>query len=459
MKTKTIKLILAAFAATAICFGAKAKTVDLSTLTANYTAEDGDVLTGATIYGIIIPDGATVTLSDATIACSVDPSGIWCAGNATIILDDGTTNTVSQSKNYCGTIRIGESGTTLTIKGNTGKLVAYAQYWYGAIGSYSYNGGDIVIEGGILEVSGPKGCFGWGYSGTCNSVTIKGGTVTATGNTYAINCTTFNVESTITRVALHGDAAAINASNVNISSKLARDETDGGKNITLEPSLNLDGEGTENDPYVLTDKDDLLMALVKGDPNPMYVQFTEGLAIEGPITIPASMNALTVDLNGGSITGTTGLPAVILAGDTAFTATGMGTISADEEIEAVKRQGSVTASSGVTITGIGGGGSVPEPEFPAKGASEVVKFAQAEGGKWTITAFAELDNESRGTDVTDDMIKIYSADTIEALEAETEPMAEGVEIEERRSTVKTVISVAPSESATGGKFFKVKFGE
>ena len=47
-----------------------------------------------------------------------------------------------------------------------------------------------------------------------------------------------------------------------------------------------------------------------------------------------------------------------------------------------------------------------------------MKFAQAEGGKWTITAFAEMSNESRGTDVTDGQIKVYSADTLEELKDE-----------------------------------------
>lgn len=121
--------------------------------------------------------------------------------------------------------------------------------------------------------------------------------------------------------------------------------------------------------------------------------------------------------------------------------------------------GATVTINGVSVTGAGGGGSAPSPAFAAGGASEIVKFAQAEGGKWTITAFAEMSNESRGTDVSEDQIKVYSGDTIEALEAETEPISEGVTIEERNSAVKTVIKITPGESVTGGKFFKVKFGE
>ena len=79
--------------------------VDLSKLTTNYTALDGDVLTGtldATHYPvkISIAAGATVTLNGVNISGThVDDdahkhAGITCLGDATIILADGTTNIV-----------------------------------------------------------------------------------------------------------------------------------------------------------------------------------------------------------------------------------------------------------------------------------------------------------------------------------------------------------------------------
>ena len=67
--------------------------VDLSTLSENYVAQDGDVLTGAFPkwdYYISITDGATVTLSNINLK----GSGIECLGDATIILADGTENTI-----------------------------------------------------------------------------------------------------------------------------------------------------------------------------------------------------------------------------------------------------------------------------------------------------------------------------------------------------------------------------
>lgn len=120
--------------------------------------------------------------------------------------------------------------------------------------------------------------------------------------------------------------------------------------------------------------------------------------------------------------------------------------------------GATVTINGVEVAGAGGGGAeVPAPAFTAGGASEVVKFAQAEGGKWTITAFAEMSNESRGTDVTDGQIKVYSADTLEALESVTTPAA-GATVKETKSAVKATVEV-PAPSGKDSQFFKVKFGE
>ena len=42
--------------------------IDLSTLTADYTAQDGDVLTGETAYNVAIPGGAMVTINGVPVA-------------------------------------------------------------------------------------------------------------------------------------------------------------------------------------------------------------------------------------------------------------------------------------------------------------------------------------------------------------------------------------------------------
>ncbi len=236
-------------------------------------------------------------------------------------------------------------------------------------------------------------------------------------------------------------------------------QTTDGNTLTIAALWNGEGTGTENDPYIVTDAEDIALVLTIGSGS-IYMRLPDGgVAIEGSVVVPLSTTAVNIDLNGGSIAGATGEPAILLLGNTAFTATGTGTISADEGIEAVKRQGSVTAASGVTITGIGGaggGGSVPAPAFAEGGASEVVKFAQAEGGKWTITAFAELGNASVGEEVTSGQVKVYAADTVDGLKT-AYALTEGVAIENKSAVKSTIQVTAPS--GKDSQFFKVKFGE
>ena len=105
---------------------------------------------------------------------------------------------------------------------------------------------------------------------------------------------------------------------------------------------------------------------------------------------------------------------------------------------------------------MGGGGSVPAPAFTAGGASEIVKFAQAEGGKWTITAFAELGNASVGEEVAPGQVKVYAADTVDGLKTAS-ALTEGVAIENKSAVKSTIQVTAPSGKSS--QFFRVKFGE
>ena len=194
-----------------------AKVVDLSKLTADYTAQDGDVLTG-TLDGekqkikITIADGATITLDGVTIngwndgvgssETEVPWAGITCLGNATIILKDGSKNTVKGFyEDYPG-IQAGPTGKTLVIKGEnqgTGSLDASpydvkSDHCYGAGigGGLDISCGDINIQGGVITVTGGYGAagigvgegYGEGYGEenvSCGTITISGGNVTATG--------------------------------------------------------------------------------------------------------------------------------------------------------------------------------------------------------------------------------------------------------------------------------------
>ena len=177
------------------------KMIDLSTLTANYEAKNGDILTGklAGNYKISIADGATVTLNGVTINRIGDGNhewaGITCEGDCKIVLAEGTTNTVQGFHyNYPG-IYVPE-GKTLTIDGN-GELSASTvsdengwRYAAGIGGGLNMSCGNIVINNGIINATGGEKGGGAGIGAgammdaerkfSCGNITISGGTVTAT---------------------------------------------------------------------------------------------------------------------------------------------------------------------------------------------------------------------------------------------------------------------------------------
>ena len=195
--------------------------VNLSTLNTAYTAKDGDILTG-TLDGannadqrkkISIDAGATITLRDAHIIGyltdnnSCQWAGLNCEGDATIILEDGTTNIVQGSHYAYPGIHI-KNGYTLTINANgagTGTLDARCistgagGAGIGAIDhANSINNdpcGNIVINGGVITATGARGSSGSnpvpggaGIGGapntSCGTITINGGNVTAEGGLY-----------------------------------------------------------------------------------------------------------------------------------------------------------------------------------------------------------------------------------------------------------------------------------
>ena len=166
-------------------------------ITDNFEAQNGDVLTGtlAGNYQISIADGATVTLDGVTIN-GTDYSGwagLTCNGDATIVLADGSVNTVKGCRYYPG-IYV-PSGKTLIIQGSTGKLDASSNgNGAGIGGGYIHEGditsGNILISGGIITATGGSETagIGGGYAtgvNTCGTITITGGTVTAYGGANA----------------------------------------------------------------------------------------------------------------------------------------------------------------------------------------------------------------------------------------------------------------------------------
>ena len=200
--------------------------IDLSTLTANYTAQDGDILTGTLDVAnypvkISVADGATVTLAGMNISGVEGTSpnynywaGITCLGDATIVLADGSTNIVKGFHNHWPGIEVGPTGKTLTIKGtgrldasSNGSATSIGSEWNSSCGnitilngtinatcgggaagigaSYSGSCGDITISGGSINVISGSGSstagIGTGLSSTCGDITINGGTVNASG--------------------------------------------------------------------------------------------------------------------------------------------------------------------------------------------------------------------------------------------------------------------------------------
>ena len=203
---------------------------NLSALTDDYEAKDGEMLTGtlASNVKISIADGATVMLKDVNItnlSNNCDWPGINCLGDATLVLEG--TNEV------CAGYDTGEfstypaiyiaPGNTLTIQGD-GNLTAYSNanepYGAGIGGGYDIACGHIVINSGNIKAYGgayAAGIGSGGYGGYCGDITINGGTITATGGGYAAgigsgqlsgSCGTITIKSTVTSVtATKGDGA------------------------------------------------------------------------------------------------------------------------------------------------------------------------------------------------------------------------------------------------------------
>jgi hypothetical protein len=168
---------------------AKQTTRSITTSDGEVTLNDGDVVTGTggTSTQLKIAAGATVTLAGVTNANFTTgyKTGIECAGNATIILADGTINTFKGNWERAAVYI--PSGSTLTIRGG-GTLIADNSGAYGAGigGSYQNDCGNIVIEGGNITAIGTSGAgIGGGNNHSCGTITITGGTITATGGDYA----------------------------------------------------------------------------------------------------------------------------------------------------------------------------------------------------------------------------------------------------------------------------------
>ena len=174
------------------------KIFDISTGDANVTAGESWLIKGNgnnVAQSITIGDGSSATLLDVFIT-----QPITCSATATIILADGSTNTIDASGiNNKAAIQIGGTGKTLTIDAETvgdGQLTAKGGSKAAGIGTdydsdANVEGGNIVINGGTVTAKGGDNGAGIGTGtvndsdNTCGAITINGGTVTAEGGSNA----------------------------------------------------------------------------------------------------------------------------------------------------------------------------------------------------------------------------------------------------------------------------------
>lgn len=426
--------------------GTTGTTVDLSELTGTYTANNGDVLTGSTSYGIVIPDGATITLSDATISIPEggDAPAIDCSGSATIILADETVNVVSNVTYYA--IRVNGTAPTLTIKGSTGRLVAGSSHSWVIVGSTEECG--IVFEGGVVDIGTPLS-----VAISMIYVMFKGGEVNVVASGSAglfidtIWCNTLTVESTIGRVVIKGKYPIKEGATQNISPDVILTESDNGETLIFEPEYKFDIT------WLNEDGTEIETTIVPSNAVPAHAAATKGGA-DAPYrwVFTGWTPAIEPAVSNTTYTATFSKIADLSLLESDWTA-------ADGDVieGATSHAVSVPGGTRVTINGVTVNGAVAEPEFETGGASEVVKFAQVENDKCTITVFAEIENDASGVAVDEDVVKVYRAGSLSDLDKAT-PLAGGVTVKEKKSAVKMTLEVAAPPAAPS-QFFKVKFGE
>ena len=170
--------------ATLTWFGRK---VNLSALSVDFTAQDGDILTGELSgdLALKIAAGATVTLADMTHHAGSGKNGITCLGSANIILAEDTENDLTRGADDAWAGIYIELGQTLTISG-TGTLLASGGDT-GSPGIGGYFMPNVVINGGIITATGGYSAAGIGAipGEAFGNITINGGTVTAVGGVGA----------------------------------------------------------------------------------------------------------------------------------------------------------------------------------------------------------------------------------------------------------------------------------
>lgn len=174
-------------------------TTNLSTLSADHVAGNGETLTGklASSHKISIATGATVILKNVdinygTTLTASSYAGITCLGNATLIIS-GTDYVKGFNVGYPGIFV--PSGHTLTITGS-GTLDVLSDEYGAAIGSGRYNidaynsCGNIVIQGGTIYARGGGSAASIGSGASIKFTQHDPGTPSSCGNITVKNSVT-----------------------------------------------------------------------------------------------------------------------------------------------------------------------------------------------------------------------------------------------------------------------------
>lgn len=172
--------------------------VNLALLGGDFIAEDGMTLYGTleNPYKISIADGATVTLGDVDINYFYSEgewsegewAGLTCLGDARLVLEGTYSNQLGIKGFGYGYPGIYVPyGKTLTIRGDGYLYVEGQDGAAGIGGGYRTDCGNIIIDGGFIDVYGGKYAagigsgFGDGDYFYCGDITINGGTIDANG--------------------------------------------------------------------------------------------------------------------------------------------------------------------------------------------------------------------------------------------------------------------------------------
>ena len=316
----------------------------LDEVTETYVAaKDGDIITGSFEGYITVPDGATVTLDNASIGAPnySDHAAIHCLGSAHIILNGVNNAGAGSYSNYPAVLAahndsgIGEEY-TLTISG-TGSLSADSPNNSAGIGGG--NGipcGNIVITGGTIDATSIayySAGIGSVQNSSCGNITISGGTVTATGGYYSagIGCG-------------YADGSISSCGNITISG--GRVEASGGSGGAGIGSGRAQGSGISSCGDITISGGEVIATGAGAAQTP---QSAAGIG-SGHAMSSSTSSCGDITISGGTVTATGSSNA---AGIGCGYAQSMGSISSCEDITI--SGGNITATGGNYGAGIGSG--------------------------------------------------------------------------------------------------------